>query len=162
MKVLDLACSEGHVFEGWFGSEQDFSSQLARSLITCPVCGHSDVHKRLSAPRLNLGRGRQPESAAEIQGENGPASSASTSAPTEEPNAAQLQAAWLSAARRLLAHTEDVGTQFAAEARKMHYGDAPERSIRGQATVQDAVDLMEEGIDVLPVTLPEGLKNTLQ
>jgi hypothetical protein len=62
----------------------------------------------------------------------------------------------------LLANTEDVGTQFAAEARKMHYGDAPERAIRGQATVQDAVDMMEEGIDVLPVVLPEGLKTTLQ
>ena len=162
MKVLDLACCEGHVFEGWFGSEKDFSSQLARSLITCPVCGQADVHKRLSAPRLNLGRGRLPEPPVQTQATSCPAPDRASPAPSEQGASAQLQAAWISAARRLLANTEDVGAEFAAEARKMHYGEAPERSIRGQASVQEAVDLMEEGIDVLPVALPEGLKTTLQ
>ncbi len=54
MKVLDLQCAQHHVFEGWFGSEDDFQSQLTRGLVTCPLCGDPSVTKKLSAPRLNL------------------------------------------------------------------------------------------------------------
>lgn len=59
MKVLDLQCAMGHTFEGWFAFEDDFVSQLARSLVQCPLCGDADVHKKLSAPRLNLSTSRQ-------------------------------------------------------------------------------------------------------
>ncbi|MCB1974963.1 MAG: DUF1178 family protein, partial [Burkholderiaceae bacterium] len=55
MKVLDLYCQQDHAFEGWFGSEQDFQSQLQRGLLTCPLCGNAQVRKALSAPRINLG-----------------------------------------------------------------------------------------------------------
>ena len=54
MKVLDLQCSQSHQFEGWFGSEDDFQTQLSRGLVECPMCGQVDISKRLSAPRLNL------------------------------------------------------------------------------------------------------------
>ena len=54
MKVLDLACQHGHGFEGWFGSEDDFQSQLARGLVQCPICDDAKISKKLSAPRLNL------------------------------------------------------------------------------------------------------------
>lgn len=54
MKVLDLQCAQHHVFEGWFGSEDDYQSQLTRGLLTCPMCGDASVTKKLSAPRLNL------------------------------------------------------------------------------------------------------------
>jgi hypothetical protein len=54
VKVLDLQCGQQHVFEGWFGSEDDFQSQLTRGLLTCPMCGDASVAKKLSAPRLNL------------------------------------------------------------------------------------------------------------
>ena len=55
MKVLDLQCSQGHSFEGWFGSQSDYDAQRARGMLTCPVCNDSDIVKKLSAPRLNLG-----------------------------------------------------------------------------------------------------------
>ena len=60
MKVLDLACSSAHVFEGWFASEADFLSQRERGLIECPLCGCTQIVKQLSAPRLNLGHGCKP------------------------------------------------------------------------------------------------------
>lgn len=72
------------------------------------------------------------------------------------------QAAFLKALRHVVANTEDVGERFADEARRMHYGDAEARSIRGQASVREAVELMEEGIEVMPLPLPAALKETLQ
>lgn len=144
MKVLDLQCAHGHAFEGWFASEDDFQGQLGRGLVTCPVCGDSAVVKQLSAPRLNLGASAPPAP------NTGPGVPAERSA----------QAAVLQRIRQLLAQSEDVGARFAAEARRIHAGEAPERSIRGQATVDEAAELLEEGIPVLP--LPAALKETLQ
>jgi hypothetical protein len=72
------------------------------------------------------------------------------------------QAVFLKALRHVMAHTEDVGDRFANQARAMHYGDAEPRSIRGQATQQEAVELIEEGIDVMALPMPAALKETLQ
>ena len=147
MKVLNLQCSHAHAFEGWFASEDDFQGQLARGLVECPLCGDAQVAKMPSAPRLNLGA---PEPAA---------------APKQEvvsaPNA-QLQAAWMQMVRQVMASTEDVGAKFAEEARKIHYGESEERGIRGQATREETQELLEEGISVLPLPLPKGLKGPLQ
>jgi len=74
----------------------------------------------------------------------------------------ELQAAWLKMVRHVVANTEDVGNQFAEEARKIHYGEAKERGIRGQATRDETEALLEEGIAILPVTLPSGLTGPLQ
>ncbi|MNV66598.1 hypothetical protein D3C71_1593560 [compost metagenome] len=155
MKVLDLNCQHGHVFEGWFASEDDFQSQKARALVQCPMCGDAHIDKRLSAPRLNLGA--QAPAA-------GPAPSASSpaSSPAPTPPRQALQAAWLRASREVLARTEDVGPRFADEARRMHQGEIEARAIRGQATPQDALALLEEGIGVLPLALADGAKETLQ
>jgi hypothetical protein len=151
MKVLDLQCAHSHLFEGWFGSEDDFLSQHAQGLIECPVCANSVITKRLSAPRLNLSQSPAPLEAG-VQ-----------PAPTE-PIAAvsSLQAAWFEVSRKILANTDDVGTQFAEEARKIHYGEIPERGIRGQASVAETESLIEEGIAVMPLMLPEGHKGPLQ
>jgi hypothetical protein len=73
-----------------------------------------------------------------------------------------VQAQMLHAVRQLLASTEDVGQRFAQEARKMHYGETQVRNIRGQASAQETAQLLEEGIDVLPLPLPDALKSTLQ
>lgn len=150
MKVLDLKCAQAHTFEGWFASEAEFQRQQSLGMIECPFCGQSKVVKQLSAPRLNLTRA--------------PALSV---APSEAPVAGQspaatVQALWMGAMRRVLADTVDVGHQFTDEARKMHYGDAPVRSIRGQASLAETKALVEEGIDVLPLLMPESLKQTLQ
>ncbi|MCK2125020.1 DUF1178 family protein, partial [Pseudomonas sp. PNPG3] len=77
-------------------------------------------------------------------------------------NAQALHAAWLKLAREVVRQTEDVGSAFAEEARRIHHGEAPERGIRGQATVQETLALVEEGIPVLPLPLPAAAKETLQ
>ena len=155
MKVLDLGCAHAHVFEGWFASEEDFQSQLSRGLLECPVCGDQRIEKRLSAPRLNL-------KAADSQTEQ--LSNPSTAHVQTESGAmpAEMQAKLLHMVREVMSKTEDVGGGFAREARRMHYGEIEQRSIRGTATVDDAMSLAEEGIDVLPLPDLDVFKQTLQ
>lgn len=153
MKVLDLQCAAGHTFEGWFGSEQDYQGQQERGLVQCPLCASAEVHKRPSAPRLNLGVGAPPPE---------PTASSASAAPPQEALATQRQAAWLALARRVIAQTEDVGERFASEARRMHHGEVEERAIRGQASARETAELLEEGIPVLPLLLPDAAKETLQ
>ncbi len=171
MKVLDLQCSHQHAFEGWFGSEDDFQAQLARGLVECPLCADNAICKMPSAPRLNLGAlsgpGHEPSRALSKTPEEMPrsasvAASAETGMGVHQGGSPAAQAAFLKALRHVVAHTENVGDRFAAEARAMHYGDAEARSIRGQASPQEAVELMDEGIDVMPLPMPAALKETLQ
>ncbi|MBY4795549.1 DUF1178 family protein [Burkholderia multivorans] len=140
MKVLDLQCLHGHRFEGWFASADEFESQLSRKLVECPVCGTTEVSRMPSAPRLNL--------------------SGATQAQPVDPRA--LQAQVMRALREVLAKTENVGERFAEEARRIHYNEAPARSIRGVTTPEDAQALVEEGIDVMPLPIPAALKEPLQ
>jgi len=164
MKVLDLHCAHLHNFEGWFASEDDFQSQLSRQLVSCPLCGDTAVQKKLSAPRLNLSASRgeqEPSKANEVV----PADiTAQASSPQEVANldTNQLQAAWMQMVRHVVANTEDVGTKFSEEARKMHYGEAEHRNIRGHATPAETESLLEEGIQVMPLPVPEALKGPLQ
>lgn len=151
MKVLDLQCARLHRFEGWFGSEDDFLSQRERGLIECPVCADSVITKRLSAPRLNLSHAPAPLDVG-----------VSPARPEPTPEVSALQAAWMEVSRKIAANTDDVGTQFAEEARKIHYGEIPERGIRGQASIAETQSLIEEGIAVMPLLLPEGHKGPLQ
>jgi hypothetical protein len=99
----------------------------------------------LSAPRLNLGAS-QPSRGQDV---------VTASAPT-------LQAAWLKMVRHVMANTEDVGERFPEEARRIHYGESEERGIRGQATPEQTEALLEEGIGVLPLPIPKGMKEPLQ
>ena len=178
MKVLDLKCAHQHVFEGWFASEDDFQSQLTRDLVQCPLCGDAAISKQLSAPRLNLGAAPRPSPAlasapaAADAGASGGAKPASGqlvpagAAPAPSAQALQdlqaVQADWLKMARHVMANTEDVGSHFAEVARQMHYGETEERSIRGQTSREEAVALLEEGISVMPLPLPDALKGPLQ
>jgi len=168
MKVLDLQCRQAHVFEGWFGSEDDFQDQRQRGLVQCPLCGDDHIEKRLSAPRLNLGA-REPVAATGSSGTPASPSPVLSGAPlpSQLPFDASvlppaLQAAWMQLARKIVASTEDVGGRFAEEARRMHHGEVEERAIRGQATAEEAVELLEEGIAVMPLPLPAAAKETLQ
>ena len=151
MKVLDLHCRSEHVFEGWFASEEDFQSQLGRGLVQCPLCGDEHIQKRLSAPRLNL---RASAS------DRAPAPTAEPSPAPQLPSDASQAAAWLQRMRQAVAQSEDVGERFTEEARKMHSGEADPRPIRGQANLDQTLQLLEEGIPVLP--LPPALKEPLQ
>ena len=168
MKVLNLQCQQAHGFEGWFASEDDFQSQRERGLVSCPLCGDAQIAKLPSAPRLNLGASRAevaPAPSAATTQASGASPAPSTEVVTAEPLPAalqQMQAAFMHAVRHVMAHTEDVGTQFADEARKMHYGETPERGIRGQVTREETEALLDEGIEILPLPLVESLKGPLQ
>lgn len=166
MKVLNLQCSHQHAFEGWFASEDDFQDQLARGLVTCPLCADPAVRKMPSAPRLNLGAAGGEPAAASPSRELSLPAAAPAGGPAHEvraaPGSLAVQAEFLKALRQVMANTEDVGERFADEARAMFYGDAEQRSIRGQASRAEAVELLEEGIDVMPLPLPALAKETLQ
>lgn len=175
MKVLDLQCAQGHGFEGWFGSQDDYDAQRAQGLVTCPVCNNSDILKKPSAPRLNLGYGSPsdkpdgPSAAAGIplvaptDGAAVPPLDRSGSGLSQAPETLQQwQTAMLSLVQHVMANTENVGTQFAEEARKIHYGERAERNIRGQATREETQALLDEGIDVMALPLPDSLKGPLQ
>ena len=145
MKVIDLRCQSGHRFEGWFASDDDFLDQNGRGLIECPLCADKLIVRLPSAPRLNLSGAREPVPAV----------------PAPDP-ALALQARWMEMVRHVVAHTEDVGERFADEARRIHYGETPERGIRGQASAEQREALADEGIEVHPLPLPVGLKDGLQ
>lgn len=152
MKVLDLQCGIGHVFEGWFASEADFVGQCQKSLVQCPVCGDPEVVKMLSAPRLLLSGSRvvNPEPRdPSVSQDSGIGNSALTDA-------------WWAIARQLLAQTTDVGEKFSEEARKIHYGEKKPRGLRGTATLQETQSLIDEGIDVVAFPMPIALKGRLQ
>lgn len=152
MKVLDLQCENQHVFEGWFSSEIDFQDQQGCGLVECPVCGNASVVKMLSAPRLNLAGGRENSQPSQTSQDVACATGA-------EPS---MQAAWTALAQRIVASTDDVGEQFAEEARKIHYGEAQVRGIRGKASLAETQALIEEGVAIMPLALPEFLKGQLQ
>ncbi len=152
MKVFDLHCGQGHVFEGWFASDADFQGQLARGLLRCPLCDDADVTRRPSAPRLNLSGAQAPADAAPA-----PATPAQTVTRPDD-----LQAAWLQAVRQLVERTEDVGERFAEEARRIHYGESAQRGIRGQASPEERQALLDEGIETVAIPVPAALKRPLQ
>lgn len=164
MKVLDLYCVHLHSFEGWFASEDDFQSQISRQLVACPLCGDTEVQKKLSAPRLNLSSARDDQASAKstavVPVDNTPTIALAQEVANLDPN--QLQAAWMQMVRHVVANTEDVGNKFPEEARKMHYGEAEHRNIRGHATPAETESLLEEGIQVMPLPVPEALKGPLQ
>ncbi|WP_411879966.1 DUF1178 family protein [Polaromonas sp. YR568] len=173
MKVLNLQCSHQHSFEGWFASEDDFQNQLSRGLVECPMCADKSVQKLPSAPRLNLGGHQGPDTPGKASRSSSTAAGAAGAqegATRNLPAVAGLpasasqaeQVAFLKALRHVVANTEDVGSRFAEEARRMHYGEQEARSIRGQTSVREAVELMEEGIDVMPLPLSAAIKETLQ
>jgi len=160
MLVVDLHCEHGHAFEGWFASADDLASQQARGLVSCPVCASTEVVRRPSASRLNVGALKAEEAQA-ASAQLAPAQDAAARAATA-PSAEALQAMYLQAVRHVLQHTEDVGEGFVKEVRNIHRGDAPQRAVRGQADQQEVAELREEGIDVLSMPIPDALKGPLQ
>ena len=147
LKVFNLLCDNGHSFEGWFGSSDDYESQHARGLLTCPLCGSGAVRKSLSAPYVAV--------------------RATEEKPVDPQQAvmavpAQMQAALVKMMREIVASAEDVGSRFAEEARRIHYKEAQDRAIRGVASGEEAVALREEGIEVMPLPFADLLKEPLQ
>jgi hypothetical protein len=147
MKVFNLCCEREHTFEGWFASAEAFESQLANDLLECPFCASKQVRRLPSAPRLNLGTAGQEHSAIAAKSDISPA---------------QVQEMWMKMARYIQANTENVGEQFAEEARRIHYNEAPDRAIRGQTSQDEARELAEEGIEIFSFPMPKLPEGPLQ
>jgi hypothetical protein len=141
MIVFDLICANDHAFEGWFASSDEFARQLDTGILKCPVCRDHEISKRPSPVRINRGGG-----AADASREQQQNSLPVAQLPTE--NLQQVL-------DYLLKHSEDVGNRFAEEARRIHYGEARLRGIRGQADIEQIHALQEEGIDVMPLPIPK-------
>jgi hypothetical protein len=137
MIVFDLICRDQHRFEGWFTSGEDFTSQQSRGLLNCPVCGGAHVAK-LPAAKIRK-------------------QSTEPAVPAASRAAEPRQGDHMDISRivdYILTHSEDVGKSFAEEARKIHYQEAPQRSIRGVATRSEAEDLHDEGVPVFSLPIP--------
>jgi len=132
MIVFDLQCAQGHGFEGWFDSGEAFEHQLASDLVLCPVCDVAAV-TRVPSARVSVPRG----------GEATP--------PSAPESVAGLPPELLAKLREAVRKTENVGRRFPEEARKIHYEEVPHRAIRGVASVDEAKELADEGVDFAPI-----------
>jgi len=141
MIVYELVCAREHRFEGWFGSAEDYARQRESTMIRCPVCDDAEIERRPSA-NVQVSRAAAP------------------AAERSDTSLVGGDAEALRQLRRLIERTDDVGLEFAEEARKIHYDEVPKRAIRGQATREDADALREEGIDFM--SLPSFLTRDLQ
>ena len=155
MIVYDLVCGRQHRFEGWFGSADDFARQRDEALIRCPMCDDASIQRR---PSANILVGRAPDIIAPEPKEVTEPAPMDASVERKEPSPAN-DAKVLALLRKLVAETENVGSKFPEEARKIHYEEAPKRGIRGQATSDEADALREEGIDFM--SLPSFLTRDL-
>ena len=133
-----LRCGEGHGFEGWFSNMADYDAQAADGALRCPFCDTADVEKALMAPNIATGRQRDAVAAEKL---------------------AQFKRGLNDAARKVRdevhKNAEPVGRDFPEEARKMHYGEAKDRPIYGEATAKEAEALADEGIEIAPVPQPD-------
>jgi hypothetical protein len=149
MILYALACINGHRFESWFRSGAAYDEQTARGLIACPICHSAEVAKTIMAPAV-VSRGALIPVTPSVP------VAAETPLLDERQVAAR---SFLKAVRdRVLSEGEDVGAKFSDQARQMHDGDIPHRHIHGQATVEEARALIEDGVAILPLPmLPEEL-----
>lgn len=140
----DLICDQGHAFDGWFRNSAAYDAQAGQGLVTCTHCGSANVEKQLMAPGIPVKSNRKAEAPAKM-----------VSAPVDPRLAVMMQMV-----REMRRHVEEnaeyVGGNFAEEARKIHYEETEKRGIYGEASPDEAKELIEEGIDVhLLPRLPE-------
>ena len=135
----NLACDEGHDFEGWFSSSDNFDRQVERRLVACPSCGSVSVSKKLMAPAVSTAR--KKEARRELVMDQ-----------AQKEAVAKLK----ELVKSIRENAEDVGERFPDEARKIHYGEADQRGLIGKATAEEAIALIEEGIEIAPLpVLPD-------
>ena len=133
MIIFDLKCApQGHVFEAWFGSSDDYEAQQARGLVACPICGSDEVGKAPMAPAVPA-KGNRARSSQQVKA---------------------MMAAAATAQKKLLETSEGVDERFDDEARAIHLGEAEARAIHGRATPAEADSLIEEGVPIAPLPFP--------
>jgi len=143
--IYDLICDQNHRFEGWFASAAEFDRQSRERLVECPLCGSSETRRVASAAYVHT-------SPAAPQVENAPERSQALYEPgADRELPAQVLAKMV---RHILEKSEDVGTEFPEEARRIHYRETPERMIRGTASREEFDELQEEGIPVTALPFP--------
>ncbi|MEE8295395.1 MAG: DUF1178 family protein [Sphingomonadales bacterium] len=147
MILFDLKCHLDHVFEAWFNSSAAFDDQHGHGSIECPVCGSNDVEKAVMAP--NLSKKAKQKTKPRKPSEFEPESLGYATLPPD------LQDELETVLEKVRGHVEEnceyVGESFTEEARRMHYGEKPTRGIYGEASFEESVELMEEGIEVFPL-----------
>lgn len=129
MMRYQLRCADDHEFEGWFRSSADYDAQAKKGLLECPVCGSDEVSKAIMAPAVATAEAKQDRAV----------------------RMHKMRQFFTQVRKHVETNADYVGDKFADEARAIHYGDAEERQIYGEATMADARDLMDEGIPVLPL-----------
>ncbi|HLH50368.1 MAG TPA: DUF1178 family protein [Roseiarcus sp.] len=144
-----LVCEKDHSFESWFPDSESFDRLLRRGLVACPECDSSRVAKALMAPAVVGAKKAGAPAAVESQPVN---------VALVDERQRRLRELAKELRQEIITKTDDVGRRFPEEARAIHAGDAPARSIRGQATIEEARALIEEGVGVLPVPqIPDEL-----
>ncbi|MGN6487818.1 MAG: DUF1178 family protein [Devosia sp.] len=138
MITYSLACENQHKFDAWFRSAEAYDEQQGRGIVTCPVCGSGKVQKALMAPALSRANvDRVPLS----QG---------------HPMQAEIREFLRAMRKKVVSEADYVGDKFAEEARRIHFKEADARGIYGEATRDEVAELLDEGIDFLPLPqLPE-------
>jgi len=131
---FQLECKNTHAFEGWFRSNDDFEKQQKRGLLECPICGTHEVSKTLMAPSVATGRSKEKIAVAAGQVAQ-----------------QQMMAKMMELAKEVKSKADNVGEKFPEEARKIHYGESKARAIYGKATTDEVTELVDEGVDILPL-----------
>lgn len=130
-----LKCAQAHEFEAWFASIASYDEQVGSGQVRCPQCGACDVTKTVMAPHVCTTAGEMDDNCA-------------------LPRSAADFTRFLREVRRVLTrHSEDVGSRFPEEARKIHYGEAEERGIHGTASGEEVRALADEGIEIIALPL---------
>ena len=153
-----LACDKGHQFESWFADSAAYDKQAKRKLVTCPHCSSAKVDKTIMAPQIATSKKRAKTAGmAPIEAPApSPATAENTPVAMISPQEQEFRSKLKELREHLTKNSDNVGTKFPDEARKMHYGEIEHRSIYGEATPKDAKEMLDEGIEFHPLPiLPE-------
>lgn len=159
MILFDIKCSDGHVFEAWFQNNEAYEQQVDNDLVECPLCGCTKISKSLMAPNISAKGNTAGESYQSARdNEDHKVMVSAHSDPTNEVSSDDVKRAldhmhntMAKFRRQVEKSCEYVGDNFADEARKIHYGEGEKRGIYGETTIRETEELLEEGIDILPV-----------
>jgi len=155
MIVFDLKCEHGHQFEAWFKSSSAYDEQLAAGHVTCPFCDSAKITKAPMAPNVATKGNQTVRGERLVEAEAKPDAADAVLSGTGDSKLGELAAEAQKVFSKLKEHVEEncdyVGDNFANEARKIHYGESEERGIYGESTKEETVELMEEGIEIMPL-----------
>jgi hypothetical protein len=139
-----LGCAEGHAFDSWFSDSASYDKQRKRGFVACPECGSTRVDKAIMAPAVIGGDRATVQAVPEL---------------VVDDRRRRAREFFVRMRREIEANTDDVGAKFPGVARAIHFGDEPERAIRGRASLAEAKSLLEDGVAVMPLPMLEDELN---